>query len=333
MSKTSSAHSVIQMRAELMADASLNFNFIVLVITSCLIASLGLLSNSAAVIIGAMLVAPLMLPLRALAFGALGGDATLFRRSLTTLIGATLIALVLSILLGQLIGLQDFESEVLARTQPTLIDLWIAIVAGGLSGFSKVRSGISDAVAGTAIAVALMPPLCVIGLTLSEGFLSESYGALLLYLTNLLGIVLACMVVFIWAGYAKVNRALGWTVLLTGILVLPLGISFFRLLNQANLEATLRKVFQEETYTGQRVRLLETEILWTNQPIQAYLKVKADEPITPNQVRLVQEFLVQKRIIKQPFELVFLVEPFEEVRAIERTIELSKPTKRKLFME
>ncbi|NJK37368.1 MAG: TIGR00341 family protein [Oscillatoriales cyanobacterium RM2_1_1] len=310
-----------------MADSNLSFNFTVLVITSCLLATLGLLSNSAGVIIGAMLVAPLMLPLRGLAFGALEGDTELFRRSLTTLGIATLTALALSTILGKLIGLQEFGSEVLARTQPTLIDLGVAVVAGGLSGFSKVRTGISDAVAGTAIAVALMPPLCVVGLTLSQGFLQESYGALLLYWTNLLGITLACMMVFVLAGYARANKALGWAFLMTGGLFLPLGISLIRLLNQANLEATLKQVFQEETKTGQRVELLQTNVFWTDRPIQVYLRVRSKDPVTPTQVQLVQEFLAQKNIIKKPFELVFWVEPFEEVRGINSSVELTKPRK------
>lgn len=323
MRKHADAHAIIEVRQELMADSRLSSNFMTLVVTSCLIATLGLLTNSAAVIIGAMLVAPLMLPLRGLAFGALAGDTVLFRRSIVTLVAATLVALAISTGLGKFVGLQNFGSEVIARTEPTLADLAIAVVAGGLSGFSKIRPGINDAVAGTAIAVALMPPLCVVGLTLSQNFFDESYGALLLYWTNLLGITLACMIVFVVAGYVRANRALGWASLLTGVLVIPLGISLIQLLYQANLESTLKRIFQEETYTGRRVELLGTDILWTDDPIEVYLRVRADEPITPKQVRLVQTFLSEE--LERELKLVFLVEPITEVRAGQDPPKFSEP--------
>lgn len=310
-----SAPAIIQMRQELMAESSLCFNFMVLVVTSCLIATFGLLSNSTAVIIGAMLVAPLMLPLRGLAFGALEGDIELFRRSIISLVAATICALILSIFLGRITGFQYFGSEVIARTQPTLIDLGIAIVAGGLSGFSKVRSGINDAVAGTAIAVALMPPLCAVGLTLSQGIWDQSYGAFLLYFTNLLGISLACMVVFIMAGYSRVNIALGWAILLTGLLFFPLGISLVRLIIQGQVEHNLTRMFKRNTLTGQRVELLDTDMVWTRNPATVYLKVRSREPITPRQVRLVQEFLEDR--MGRNFELIVLVDSVTEVRAEE----------------
>ncbi len=85
------------------------------------------------------------------------------------------------------------RSEVLSRSKPNLLDLGIAIAASGISGYAKVNSKISASVAGTAIAVALMPPICVIGLGLAKFDLSLSLGATLLYLTNFLGISLACM--------------------------------------------------------------------------------------------------------------------------------------------
>ena len=321
-----SAPAIIQMRQDLMAESQLSFNFMVLVVTSCLIATFGLLSNSAAVIIGAMLVAPLMLPLRGLAFGALEGDPQLFRRSLSSLIAASFIALFLSIFLERVTGFDYFGSEVIARTQPTLIDLGIAIVAGGLSGFSKVRQGISDAVAGTAIAVALMPPLCVVGLTLSQGLWNESYGAFLLYITNLLGITLACMIVFILAGYAKVSIALGSTILLTGLLVFPLGLSFARLVIQSQLQSNLIRVFKRETLTGNRVELLATHMLWTTRPVAVYLRVRANEPITPKQVRLVQEFLGKR--MRRDFRLIVFVDNETEVTAEDPAVSLEKPDKK-----
>jgi uncharacterized hydrophobic protein (TIGR00271 family) len=309
-----SAEAIEKMCQELLEDSELNLNFMILTITACLIATFGLLSNSTAVIIGAMIVAPLMMPLRGLAFGALEGDPELFRRSITSLGVATIVALLLAILIGRLVGFPDFGSEVLARTEPTLLDLGIAVVAGGLSGFAKVRPKVSDALAGTAIAVALMPPLCVVGLSLSQGLWQYSWGAFLLYITNLLGITVACMLVYIWAGYTRPNQVLGAAIALTGILLIPLGLSLFQLLRQAQLEYTLKVILLSQTITvGQQVELVKTQINWSTKIPTVSLRVRAKEPVTPKQVRLVQEFVSKQ--LRQPFKLVFEVAPVQNVVA------------------
>ncbi|MEW6493925.1 MAG: TIGR00341 family protein [Cyanobacteriota bacterium] len=300
----------------LQQEAELGQNYIVLIISSCLIATFGLISNSAAVIIGAMIIAPLMLPLRGLAFAALEGNVKLFRNSLISIAVGTGASVFIAGLIGRLIGIPEFGSEVLSRTQPNLVDLGIAVVAGGVSGFAKVRPKISDALAGTAIAVALMPPICVVGLLLSQADWRAGWGAFLLYLTNLLGITLACMIVFIMAGYSKANHALGWTLGFTGVLLLPLGASFFQLVQQAQLKAALKSTLVSRTITvGQEVQLLNTEVNWTKNPPEVSLNVQANKPITPKQVRLVEQFITKE--MGQPFSIIIRVAPVKEVRSEE----------------
>jgi uncharacterized hydrophobic protein (TIGR00271 family) len=261
-----------------------------------------------------MIIAPLMLPLRSLAFSALEGDLNLFRQSLISVGVGSAVSILLAGLLGNLVGIPEFGSEVLSRTQPNLVDLGIAVTAGGISSYAKVRPKISDALAGTAIAVALMPPICVVGLSLSQGIWQFSWGAFLLYLTNLLGITLACMLVFIAMGYARISHALGWTLGLTGILLLPLGASFFQLVKQSQLQATLRKNLVNRTVTiGQQVQLIKTEVNWTKNPPEVYLNVQANKPITPKQVQLVEEF-IQKEM-NQYFTIIVRASRVYEVRA------------------
>jgi uncharacterized hydrophobic protein (TIGR00271 family) len=252
-------------RNGLLEESTLDFNYLVLILGSCAIATFGLLSNSTAVIIGAMIVAPLMLPIRGLAFGALEGNVVLFRKGLIAIAVGTLVAIVLACLLGYLVRLPEFGSEVFARSKPTLLDLGIAVAAGGISGFAKVQPKISGTLAGTAIAVALMPPICVIGLGLSQANWSLSLGATLLYLTKLLGITLSCMLIFLMAGYTPLERArqaLGWTLAFTGILLIPLGISTFELVRQAQLEASLKQALLNRTITFQRVQLIKSDTNW-----------------------------------------------------------------------
>jgi uncharacterized hydrophobic protein (TIGR00271 family) len=294
-------------------DASWNLNYVVFIIGSCLIATFGLISNSAAVIIGAMIIAPLMLPLRAMAFGALEGDYPLFKKALFSVISGTVLAFSISWFIGKITGIPTFGSEVLARTQPNLVDLGIAVTAGGISGFAKIRRKVSDVLAGTAIAVALMPPLCVVGLSLSQHLFSYSLGAFLLYLTNLLGIVLACMIVFIIAGYTQPNHALGWALSLTAVLFLPLGLSFWQLVKQSQIRETVKQTLLNKTVTlGQRkIDLKDLKINWTQDPPLISLTVQTQEEITPRQVLLVQEFVSEE--IQQKFQIIFLVEQIDIV--------------------
>ncbi|MEM8718662.1 MAG: TIGR00341 family protein [Cyanobacteria bacterium P01_G01_bin.39] len=301
-----------RLHRELWLDATWNTNYIVFTISACMIATFGLISNSTAVIIGAMLVAPLMLPLRALAFAALDGDFSLFRKALLSIVGATIVALVLSSFTGHIINIPEFGSETLARTQPTLVDLGIAVVAGGISSFAKVRKGVSDAIAGTAIAVALMPPLCVVGLSLSQSKFYFARGAFLLYLTNLLGITLACMIVFILAGYTQVSHALGWTFALTTLMLIPLGASFLELVRQAQLEVEISNKLINETITvGEEVHHTKIDVDWTKSPPIIYVNLQTEKEIYPNQAALVEEFIERK--MGEAFEIVFIVSEVEHI--------------------
>ncbi|MBD2079271.1 DUF389 domain-containing protein [Leptolyngbya sp. FACHB-17] len=305
-----------QLKTELLDEAIPDRPYFVLIIGSCLIATFGLLTNSVAVIIGAMIVAPLMLPIRALAFGALTGDVRLFRQGFGTVILGTISAVAISTMIGTLVNLSSFGSEILARSKPTLLDLGIAIAAGAISTYAKWQPKISGTLAGTAIAVALMPPICVIGLGLSRLNASLSLGATLLYLTNLLGITLACMLTFLILGCSPLRRAhkpLCTALALTALLMIPLGISFTKLVQQAQLETSLKQALLNDTLTFQRVTLLNSEINWLTTPPEVRLQVRSQDPVTPKQVRLLENFLERKT--SQPFQLVFEVGEVQEVRA------------------
>jgi uncharacterized hydrophobic protein (TIGR00271 family) len=321
--RKASPEAIEKLHRDLQADAALNLNFLVLAISACIIASLGLLMNSATVIIGAMIIAPLMLPLRGLALAALEDDRELFSQSLTTLGVGTLASVVLAWLVGRVFTLpaSEFGTEILARTQPNLADLFVAIAAGAVSGFAKIRPQISDALAGTAISVALMPPLCVVGIALSQGDWGGSGGALLLYLTNLLGITLACMLVFVWGGYSvnftNAHKALRRGLAVTLLLIIPLFTSLALLLNQKQLQSTIKDLLKNQTITvGQQVELMKMQvnwnpIPWSNKPSIVILTVQSKEPVTSTQVGAIEKFLARK--LGQHFKVVFRVSEFQEV--------------------
>jgi uncharacterized hydrophobic protein (TIGR00271 family) len=302
-------------QTELKTESKLDIAYLALILSSCAIATLGLLSNSAAVIIGAMIIAPLMLPIRGLAFAALEGEVLLFRRALVSIIVGTALSIGISWFLGYLTGIPEFGSEVLSRSKPNLLDLGIAVAAGAISGYAKIQPKISGSLAGTAIAVALMPPICVVGLGLSQGNWVLSWGATLLYLTNLLGITLSCMVIFLLAGYAAYPRAkaaLLWGIFFTVILLIPLGLNFITLVKQAQLETSLKRALLTRTITFQRVSLVQVKTNWLANPPEVNLTVRAQEPITPRQVSLLEDFV--SREMGEPFTLIFNVSQVQEVR-------------------
>ncbi len=308
------ADNLTRLRQSLLDESCLSWHYLVLVVGSCIIATLGLLSNSAAVIIGAMLIAPLMLPIRGAAFGILEADRALIRTSVLALLMGSLLAVAISAALGWVSGVAHLGSEVMARTQPTLLDLGIALTAGALAGIAKVKEKIAATVAGAAIAVALMPPICVVGLQLAQGNWNLSLGALLLYLTNLFGITLACMVAFVVFGYSMMHRAhrpLGITLMFTAVLVFPLGASTINLLRQNQLEASVRTALLDRTLTFQRLSLVDMNTNWLTAPPEISLTVRAAEPVSPKQVALLEEFLVRE--LRQPYKLTFLVSHVEAI--------------------
>jgi uncharacterized hydrophobic protein (TIGR00271 family) len=301
-------------RQQLTVESQVTSPYLILVVSSCLIASFGLLANSAAVIIGAMLIAPLMLPIRAAAFGILEANRGLIRQSLGCLLVGSGLALAIATALAYLSGVAAYGSEVIGRSQPTLLDLGVAITAGALAAVAAVEPRLSSAVAGVAIAVALMPPLCVVGLWLAQANWTMALGSLLLYGTNLFGIILAAMVAFVVLGYvplSQANRPLAITLVFTALLALPLGATTLQLLRQNQLEASLRAALVDRTLTFQRLRLVEMEVNWLSTPTEVLLTVRSADPVTAKQVSLLEAFL--ERELGRPFKLHFLVSYLEDI--------------------
>lgn len=301
------------MQGSLLDEAELDVDYVVLTLGACVIATLGLLSNSAAVIIGAMLIAPLMLPIRSVAFGILEGDLDIVRTGAKALAVGTGLSVFLSMMIALLSGFVEYGSEVASRSSPTLLDLGIAITAGAIAGYAKVQPRLSSTLAGTAIAVALMPPLCVVGLGIAQFNPTLSLGAGLLYLTNLLGITLSCMLAFFIAGYSPFRRArrpLSAVIVLTSLLIIPLGFSLVKLVRQNQLEATLQS-YLERTETFKRVGVVSSHTDWQITPPEVRMVVNSNGPITARQVELLEAHI--KKEMGRHFRFVFQVSEVKEV--------------------
>ena len=167
-----------------------SMNFGVMLGCSVIIACLGLLQDSVAVIIGAMLVAPMMTPLIGGGLALVHGNHRLLRQALGAILKGMVMSLILGVLLRWVTPGQELTLQVSLRGAPNLLDLAIAFFAGVAAGYAVARPKLSGALPGVAISVALVPPLAASGIALGSGDWVVSLGAMLLFATNMVAIAL-----------------------------------------------------------------------------------------------------------------------------------------------
>jgi uncharacterized hydrophobic protein (TIGR00271 family) len=183
---------------KLIEQSTPNMDFFLMVILSVAMAAFGLVLDSAAVVIGAMLIAPVLSPILSLAMGIVMFNENLIKRAVFTL-GKSLIfavgaAFVIGLFFASKEGIQ--VPEVLSRTSPSLLDAAVAVVAGFAASFALVKPKLSETIPGIAISVSLVPPLAAVGLGLATFDLAVAKGAFLLFFINVLGIIFASVFVF-----------------------------------------------------------------------------------------------------------------------------------------
>jgi uncharacterized hydrophobic protein (TIGR00271 family) len=170
--------------------------FVVLLILASIIAALGLLTNSSATIIGAMIVEPSMGPIIGLALGLARFDRDLKKCALQALFVGTVLTFVIGFAIGKLPFDLGVTNEMLVRTRPTLLDMVIALASGLAGAYAFVNPKVNPALAGVAVAVSLAPPLVASGLFCAHGDWERGWGAFLMYLANLICIQAAAVLVF-----------------------------------------------------------------------------------------------------------------------------------------
>lgn len=222
----------------LRGQASLSSPYLVLTVLSVLLALTGLYANSAPVIIGAMILAPLMAPIISLAMGLARTEISLIRNSLQTLLVGIGTGLFCAVAVAWLMPLEILTAEMQARLSPTLLDLSVAVISGMAGAYAHAKEEIAKSLAGVAIAVALVPPLSVAGIAVGWGDWAMARGAFLLFFTNLVGISLAASLTFLAMGFAPfklARKGLAVTLLLMAIIIAPLYIAFVDLVEQGRI--------------------------------------------------------------------------------------------------
>jgi uncharacterized hydrophobic protein (TIGR00271 family) len=233
--------------------------FALLMFFATLIASYGVIADSTATVIGAMLIAPLMTPVLATSAAVVTGDMRSAGFSMLVVIGGVLGAIAVALWIGLTYrsGIIDVNtnSQITSRVAPSLVDLYAALGAGAIGAIASSREDIADSLPGAAIAIALVPPLSVVGLSLSEAAWGEAWGAMLLFLTNFFAILIAGSAVFAVLGLSSAatghlvghsrRRAFELIALGAILVVLPLAATSQRTVTEARKRNHVTRAAQE----------------------------------------------------------------------------------------
>jgi uncharacterized hydrophobic protein (TIGR00271 family) len=223
-------------------EGSLRASYLFMCVMASGIATTGLMLNSPAVIIGAMLISPLMAPIMRLGLGIGTLDHVRVRDALVVLAAGIAFSLATAAAIAWLSPIHEITPEIAARTRPSLFDLVVAVLSGLAGGYAMVR-GRGGAIVGVAIATALMPPMSVVGYGLASREWAIARGASLLFVTNLVAISLSVTAMCTWYGFSRrrVRHALVWQTVLLMLIVLPLAFPLLQSLRAIAYEAAVAR--------------------------------------------------------------------------------------------
>lgn len=283
-----------------------NLDYLVLIGIAAMLASLGLLANSVAVIIGAMLVAPFMQPCIAFAVGMATSQGALAKRAIFSLLVGIPLAVAIAALTGLLAQGRPFTAEMLARGNPSLLDVMVAFASGVMGAYATARKDIPSALAGVAIAAALMPPLCTFGLGLTAGNLDLGLRAGLLFLTNIVCIALAAWFVFFLLGLRPVldqaiQRIRYGAMVAFALLVL------FTMGSLVNLSANTNRSQQVVQWLATAFLPAQIHDVEVQEgiPVKVTVVVRSNTIINETQVTAIEEMLADKLSRPVHLEIVF----------------------------
>lgn len=292
-----------QVVKDITQSSSSSFDFFLLVVLSCSIATMGLVTNSPAVIIGAMLVAPLMSPIIGLGLASITGNGKLAETAALALLRGAFLAVLLSTLMTivnrnlPFVVLQELPSEVIARTHPSPLDLLVALAGGLAAAYAMTRPNISAALPGVAIATALMPPLCTVGIGLALENWEVAGGAFLLFITNAVTIAFAAALIFFLRGFAPnqggrnnhASRALLISALLILALLVPLSFYSVKFFNEANENRRINEVVNAKIEELTGAEILELTVLHTQEGLGLVITAQTGVPLKYEQVVALQK--------------------------------------------
>ena len=275
----------------LRGNAKLKTSYLVLMVLSTVLAIFGLFANSSPVVIGAMILAPLMSPIISLSMGALRQDNQLVLLSAKTILSGLGLAFIAAVLITFITPIKNPNSEILARTSPTLLDLGIAVISGVAGAYAHAREEVAKTLAGVAVAVALVPPLAVAAIGFGWFDWPIFFGATLLLFTNLAGMILAGAITFMVLGFSPfrlATKAVAISSLIVLLFSVPLFISFRQMVDEHNIVQLL---------DGKEVNTIQVKDvkITRSEPLTLSIKVVAKESLTEHEIEDLKK-VIEKRI-------------------------------------
>lgn len=279
-------------RQSVTSGSTLTGSYLAMNAAATLMAGLGLLENSPAVIIGAMLIAMLFGPIVGIALGLAEANIPLLGRSLVSEIAGATWVLVIGCAVGMASHNLSMGSEILSRTSPNILDLLIGLVGGIAGGFTYVSTGLAGVVVGVAIATALVPPLTSCGILLTHHLPGLAAGAFLLFLANFTAIAIGAMIVFYLAGHRpqatdqahKVLIPRLISVALLAVLAVHFTVMFRRVIAQSLLENGIRRTLSREVTNIPLAHLLTVTFSTSQGVTIAWVVVRTPHPVSPEEV-------------------------------------------------
>lgn len=277
--------------------------FFVLMASSTVIATFGLLLNSPAIIIGAMLVAPLMTPIFSLSVALIRGRNYMMRRALLVEFYGVVIAILVAVLIGLMMPEPELTYEIQARMHPTLLDLAVALAAGLAGSFSLAREEVSPALPGVAIAVALLPPLAVVGLGVSMRRWDVAGGALVLFLANFVAIHLVSAAVFYLSGLAHhivernpkiLIKNFGAALVILIVMFGFLGVQLSQLVSGERASRVARSTIDQQVKMVAGAQLSELDVNCREDPCRVVATVETPKVFEPPLVGGIQNVLASQ---------------------------------------
>ncbi|WP_051261314.1 DUF389 domain-containing protein [Desulfovibrio inopinatus] len=282
-----------------------------LISAAALIASLGLVANSVAVVIGAMLVSPLMTPIFGMAMGMIRGNPQLLGRAIKAEVGGVLLAIAFGYLFGLLPIMTGITPEMIARTEPTLLDLLVAVFAGLAGTLAVVDARISPALPGVAISTAIVPPLATSGLCLALGSYDGAIGAFLLFFANFLAILLVSSLTFLMCGMGQFEQQRHKTLLVQRLIfavVCFLVVAFFltnaliQVLQARTEELAINNVLTDAMKPNPNASFTSMRFKDVGDEIHIIAMFRTSRIFTPRDVRILENKLQDR--LQRPVRLV-----------------------------
>ena len=295
-------------------------DYFVMMGLAAMIATYGLLQGSAAVIIGAMLVAPLFTPILAISLAVVRGDIRLLWIAIESALKGIALAIGLVVLLTALSPLRSVTHEITARINPNLFDLAVALVSGAAGAYAVAREDVATALPGVAIAAALVPPLGVIGIGIAMWDANIAGGASLLFITNLIAIAFAGAITLLLLGFrptpgaeqkARLRVGLITSLVMLIAIMIPLAVVFLDTAHKSQTFQVVETTLQNYTVTNPSLRLMRFDISEGDGEVSVDVTFNALNPFSEDMAENLQDDLMQA--LDRPVTLHLVSIPAEDI--------------------